>query len=63
MLGAVVKGWKHPTRVKEDKTNKLASEDTWIVEENENFEFNNKALNTIMGSLDKSQFTLIADCT
>lgn len=52
--GTVVKGWKHPTRVKEDKTKELTSEDTLTTKENVDFEFNNKSLNTIMGSLDQS---------
>lgn len=63
MWRAVVNGWECLTMVKEDKIVALKPESQWTTDENAESEFYNKALNTIMGSLDESQFSLIDGCT
>ncbi|XP_031091039.1 uncharacterized protein LOC115996034 [Ipomoea triloba] len=60
---AVTHGWTHPKRIQEDKSNILASVEQWSTEEINDSDNNNKALNIITGSLDESQFGLIAGCS
>lgn len=53
----MIAGWEHPTKKVGEKTI-LKPKIEWTAEESVTTNYNNKALNTIMGSLEESQYNL-----
>lgn len=56
------RGWDHPTKV-EGNVTILKPEIEWTLEESTAADYNSKALNTTMTSLEESQYNLITGCT